>query len=39
MKLLVAKIIMGNSVEEEQKKEQAQYPIMERPAPVHKAIS
>jgi hypothetical protein len=37
--LLVAKIIMGNGVEEEQKKDQAQNPIMERPALVHKAIS
>jgi hypothetical protein len=30
---------MGNSVEEEQKKEQAQNPIIERPALVHKATS
>lgn len=37
VQLLVAKIVMGNGVEEEQEKEQAQNPIMERPALVHKA--
>jgi hypothetical protein len=37
VQLLVAKIVMGNGVEEEQKKEQAQDPIIEKPALVHKA--
>jgi hypothetical protein len=39
VQLLVAKIVMGNGSEEEQKKKQAHYPIMERPAIFHKAIS
>jgi hypothetical protein len=39
MQLLVAQIIMGNGVEEEQKNKHSQNPIMEGPALVHKAIS
>jgi hypothetical protein len=39
VQLLVAKKVMGNCVEEEQKKQQAQNPIMERPVLVHEAIS
>jgi hypothetical protein len=39
VQLFVAKIVMGNGVDEEQKNEQAQNPTLDRPALVHKATS